>query len=506
MNSKINMFTQLNKFQMFASAVLLYMLMPVSVYAEQFSTGDDLTVLFHTRGFMGNAEVLSKLNWVGALVSSIISVSCFIGLALTVIRIMFSLLYLSARNLFDTVHEVKQAGNGGGGIKDYLSGFGKVFGSSAQKTSGLDTIVIFILSLLPDIKYYSDFGDESKMPNGLKEDDGVTQYILKISLGTILSIFFFSIGWNGVLWQAYGSVVNGLGVAAERLVTDEFAVAIDDWLNTGKAYSVNLTDGTERGKFRQKLVKDAISKTNRHLNKSHKEADILHAIGSWIEKRVCAYDSAELLKVATGTAHGVNTTTQTDTTKSTDIVDLQATGKKVNLGLAEILAGHNSAGSIDTNGEKLDDGNGNTITYRGLIRCVTDNSTYDVYTVDPVDTTKDDWVTQALKHGHAAYLVSNSGSTTDIPDTNWKNLTFNVNFRRSAPEVPAQTIDPSTLAFVDYFSIKDIFPDRTDMWKFDTENGDIYIVIYITKKANSSVDYLDKTSKVPGEVSSEATK
>ena len=92
-------------------------------------------------------------------------------------------------------------------------------------------IIGFVLSLLPDIKAYSDYNPDKPAYN-LEESDTITTYLLKISLPTIMTILFFSLGFSGTLWQAYGNVVDAMAVAAEKVVQVDLAGYVNKALNS----------------------------------------------------------------------------------------------------------------------------------------------------------------------------------------------------------------------------------------------------------------------------------
>ena len=99
---------RVDKLVMSAGLSILAVVYPQPVFASD----EALTSIFTSPAFSGSMETISKLNWVGWLLSGIISVFCLVGLFLTVFRIMTSLMYLSGRNVFDKIHEIKTANTG----------------------------------------------------------------------------------------------------------------------------------------------------------------------------------------------------------------------------------------------------------------------------------------------------------------------------------------------------------------------------------------------------------
>lgn len=196
-------------------------------------TGNEaLTGIFNTVAFSGSWEVFTKFNWLGALLQFVISAFCLIGLVLVMIQRLVTMLYLSSEPTFDRIHEIKNAGRGGKALG--LPGLVKDTIGTANHGTGLDAILSFLLSLLPDVKAYSDYAEDHRQYN-LKDDDTITVYMLKVALPTIMIVFFFSIGFNGTLGRAYGQVASAMAnrdikeVVAEinHRVTTEGAEIID---------------------------------------------------------------------------------------------------------------------------------------------------------------------------------------------------------------------------------------------------------------------------------------
>lgn len=278
-----------------------------------FSTGDNFTQIFHTRGFMGNAEILTKFNFVAGLVSDVISICGFIGVSLVVIRMMISLLYKSNPVLFDEIDEIKQSNtwSGGDGVKGMAGGTVKfLLGSSLNgvknKSGGgiIDTIIWFVLGAMPNVKHYSDFADggDEKL-----KDLSTTQYLLKVSPKIIMQIFFFSIAWNGVLFQAYGSVVDAMGVAAERVVTDDLAVAVENALDTGKKYTFTFkNNGTDFGIFQQRVAEDMYAKSCKKMSKSTRTQENYYEVGTALQGLVASLPQNNVQQVGAARSSSLN--------------------------------------------------------------------------------------------------------------------------------------------------------------------------------------------------------
>lgn len=241
------------RFKNSSVAVIATLLLVLAIIPDTaFAAG--LTDLFDTYAFRGSWEIFSKMNWVGKIMSGTISAFSLLGLFTVGMRLMFTLLYLSGRTLWDNVDEVK---SGSKGMMGPLGTFKENFKGGNQ--AGLDSIVQFGLSLLPNIKYYSEYSDKNDLKN-LNEEDSVTSYLLKSALPYIAVITAFTMGFNGTLWQAYGTVVSGISKVAENFVSTRLDVIVDDLLKTGKNYSFGFAaDGTEYGDFKQSIAKSIYS-------------------------------------------------------------------------------------------------------------------------------------------------------------------------------------------------------------------------------------------------------
>lgn len=218
------------------------------------ASADNFTDIFYTNSFRGAFQWFKYLDWVGTLVQIVISAFSLFGVALMTIRIMTSLLFLSAKGMWEEVHDLKS--QGGSEEKDLfgLLGMGKSWVQGKAGT-GLDAIVGAVLLLLPDVKRYSDFGE--KAGGDFSEDMTVTQYILKIAVPTVMTVFFFAMGFNGTLFHALAVTVDFMGDFADRAISVNYTGLVDDLINknTGYVFTFDL-DGTQKGEFQQGLAKD----------------------------------------------------------------------------------------------------------------------------------------------------------------------------------------------------------------------------------------------------------
>lgn len=268
--------------------VLYGIFVSLAITSPQIASAENsLTDLFSTTAFTGSWKVFSSVNFVGKFLNTAISLFCLFGLVGVVFRVVLTLLYKSSENLFDRVHELKEVGRG---TKFFgIPAIGKEL-ASGNYGVGADVIIGFFLSLCPDFKAYSDYNPD-KMAYNLKEDDTVTTYILKISLPTIMTIFFFSIGWNGTLWKAYANVVDAMAIVAERAASVDLSNYVNKALNAGSYYAFK-SDDTEYGNFLLAIKKDLYNDLLRRMD-SIDSASMLK-VGSLVESKINEIKAEEI--------------------------------------------------------------------------------------------------------------------------------------------------------------------------------------------------------------------
>lgn len=242
------------------SFIISFNMFPNSFYAE---TTRSFTDIFNTQSFRGSFEWIYKLDWLGGIMQMIISVFSIVGVFLICVRIISSLLYLSSKNIWDEVSDLKKTG-GDNDLYDLgFIGQLKKIGQGKQGT-GFDAILGFIFMFLPDIKRYSDFAEGKK--DSLDEGLSVSQYVLKIFVPTVMGIFFFAMGFNGTLFQALGVTVEAMGTLADKAVSQDYATMLDQLVLTGKAYNFAIAkDGTEKGEYQYGIARDIYTQVLRRL-------------------------------------------------------------------------------------------------------------------------------------------------------------------------------------------------------------------------------------------------
>lgn len=257
---------------MFACAFVI--LTPTLVLAD-----DGLTDLFTTKAFQGSWEVINKFNWLGWLMNFIISAFSLMGLFLVLYSRLITLLYLSSRNLWDNVAEVKDASQGPGfGIRKLIE---RTW--NAQDGTGADAFVSFFYGLLPNVKKYSDYG--SRNLGSLDDNDNALNYMLKTLPQTVLLIFFLALGFSGTLGQIYGTLVDGMTAVADNVVAIQLEDYVDKFFAQGNHYRFTLSaDGTAKSNVQQVIAKRAYQEV---VGKGNiLDGDRRHEIGAIIEDAV----------------------------------------------------------------------------------------------------------------------------------------------------------------------------------------------------------------------------
>lgn len=264
-------------FILLSAAFMLWISMNIVVV-----NADNFTDVFYTNSFRGSFEWFKKLDWIGMVVQAVISVFSLVGVSLIVIRIMTSMLFLSAKGLWEEVHDLKQSG-GESEMYDFgLINMAKTWAKGKAGT-GLDAILGAVLVLLPDVKRYSDFGEKSGQK--FDEDISISQYMLKIALPTVLAVFFLAMGFNGTLVKGLAVTVDAMGTLADKAVSVNYAGFVEDLVAAGSGYKFTFgMDGTERGQLKESIAKDLYGRVVSEARGATQAQ--LYAIGQSIESQV----------------------------------------------------------------------------------------------------------------------------------------------------------------------------------------------------------------------------
>ncbi len=287
--------TPLMKVSIFAFMILAH----ISLFGAIVYANGELTDLFSTKAFQGSWEVINKFNWLGWLMNFLISVFCLLGLWLVFFQRMISLLYLSSRNLWDNVYEVKGSAKGSS-----LFGMKALFERAikAEDGTGADAFITFFYGLLPNVKKYSDYNDEKRFGN-LDDTDNALNYMLKTFPMTVLLVFFLALGWKGTLGQIYGTVVDGMTAVADNAVTINLAGYVDRIFAAGNHYRFTIdAEGTDLSSMQQQCA----SRAYQEIVAKGKviDGDLRNEIGKQVEEQVKEGITNELGAEVTGKKEG----------------------------------------------------------------------------------------------------------------------------------------------------------------------------------------------------------
>ena len=266
---------------------------------------DNFTDLFYTNSFRGAFTWIQKLDWVGMIVQIVISTFSLFGVALLTIRIMTSMLFLSAKGMWEEVHDLKSGG--GEADKDFIGLLGMAKSWSKGKAgTGLDAIIGAVLMILPDVKKYSDFGE--KAGGDFSDDMTISQYMLKIALPTVMTVFFFAMGFNGTLFQALAVTVDAMGTVADRAVSVNYAGFVNDLINSGTGYQfVFKNAGTETGKLQQQVANDVYGRAVKQISGANaaQQYAIGQSVEAWVKENVTPQKCAEAPQLSARVKEGL---------------------------------------------------------------------------------------------------------------------------------------------------------------------------------------------------------
>lgn len=287
--------TKNTKLLMFISIVLL----DITLFSAIVYANGELTDLFSTKAFQGSWEVINKFNWLGWLMNFLISAFCLLGLWLVFFQRMITLLYLSSRNLWDNVYEVKSSASGSSffGMKTL---FERVI--KAEDGTGADAFITFLYGLLPNVQKYSDYNPDGSIGN-LEETDNALNYMLKTFPMTVLLVFFLALGWKGTLGQIYGTVVDGMTAVADNAVTINLAGYVDRIFAAGNHYRFTIdAEGTNLSSMQQQCA----TRAYQEIVAKGKVLDggLRNDIGKQVEERVKDGITDELGAEVTGKKEG----------------------------------------------------------------------------------------------------------------------------------------------------------------------------------------------------------
>ena len=204
-----------------------------------------LTAVFSSEAFTGSWAIINEFSFLGFALRWIISAFSIIGLCLIVYSRFVTMLYLSSRNIWDTVYDLKSSSS-----SDERGFFG-ILGQAkdawkAQHSSGFDAVIAFGLCLLPNVKYYSDFNPDRLALYNIDESYNIWRYMLAVAPSTISLIFFFVIGFSGVLMTLMGEIAQSMAVVASNVVAINIPSDVNQIMHIGNGFSFSIGDSQQQ--------------------------------------------------------------------------------------------------------------------------------------------------------------------------------------------------------------------------------------------------------------------
>lgn len=270
-----------------ALALYVTFLVSVTVNAAVEASGS-LTSIFYTQSFRGSWEVITHyFGWAGTLTSWMITGTCVLGSFALAWSRMNSYLYLGAKTVFDEVNEMNEEA-----ANSRFFGFETIAKNTwkGSKGIGLNSVIKFVYSLLPDLKSYSDFNPKRRM-YGLTDDESALSYTMKIAVPTTVLLFIFSVGFSGTYFKSFGMVVNAMSVYADRAVETNLAATIDKLVTPAAKYDFTLgMNGSAEGKLAQNIAEDVYAKLLRSVGDTSDAAKLQlgKSVEQWVLDNVLA--------------------------------------------------------------------------------------------------------------------------------------------------------------------------------------------------------------------------
>ena len=222
------------------------------VFADNFSD------LLYTSSFRGALSWVQKVDWMGGILQAAISIGSIIAASFMIIQVMASFIVLSARSIWEEVHELKTAGQDTEMYDFGVVGMAKTW-AKGKSGSGLDAIIGFFLIIAPDVMKYSYFSEKSHKQ--FDADITMGQFALKIFLDVFISLFIIAMAFNGTMVKAWAVSIDALGTLAEHCVSVNYSGYINDLVSQGTGYKFTYGEiGTEEGDLKQRIASDLYGK------------------------------------------------------------------------------------------------------------------------------------------------------------------------------------------------------------------------------------------------------
>lgn len=274
-----------------STTAVLWFFSAQRVFAEE---NKELTDLFDTEAFRGSWRWFDKVNWLGGILNMLISIFCFIALFSIALQIVVTLMYFSQKPFWDNVHNIKQenVGQGFAGVPGFIKGVG-----ASKSGTGLDAFVNLIYIFLPDIKNYSEMGDNKD--SKLNDDETVGTWLVKTLPRKILIMLLLSMGFNGSLLKCFGMVVDGLGVVTDRVATFQADKLVNNILNAGDNYDTALgNSGVGFDSLQGTIFKKTYKEIMAEVGAESQTYDVKQKIGKTLENYIKSNFTKESVKSA----------------------------------------------------------------------------------------------------------------------------------------------------------------------------------------------------------------
>lgn len=235
----------------------------VLVQVEDVEVNNSLTNYLRDR-LKGQQKWLDKTNFIAGAVSVAISVGGALILSGEIFTKVMTVVYLSLRSSFDRIDEVKREGiNAGGTI--------------------IDKAIRAVMFLIPNIKEVSEFGSRSALK--LSGDAGFMEWALKVIPGSLLTILFAVLMYNGQISMIYAETVDAIVVVADSYEELNLENVVRSFLNTDIGDSkYTVSDAVPIDRLRKEMYVVLMRTSSRILETSNKE--IMDSVSENITNRL----------------------------------------------------------------------------------------------------------------------------------------------------------------------------------------------------------------------------
>ena len=191
--------------------------------------------LARSDAMIGSAEVFNSAPWLGRFVQFFISWAVIIGFLMFYFSYLCTLVFLSNKEFFRQVDEIKKGDQGGDNGRLTISGFIKAYkgtgGEAKKRLTGIDNIVIFVMMISPNFLAYSMYANvepgETKDGQRFNFDDTMGQFFLKSLPQSVMILFILGMALSGLLLRILFQLSDVLTVQANRFANSNLQVWLD---------------------------------------------------------------------------------------------------------------------------------------------------------------------------------------------------------------------------------------------------------------------------------------